>query len=615
MYPLVEYETNKYITNSYHQKLYQEKYNLEKFIAFIKNNKFHEHKDYNQISKFFQPSIEIIGKEILDDLVENGLKRKKPRLELFLKDLENIIDIYNDILEDFDLSNIQYFYKSVKKNIMSNNSDIELAKADIINLLQEYRLIEKSIITFIIHKMAKLVSKNYTFILYSFWYHDDETKYLNNITEEKIERYFALLLVILMSKNITKKEVIELFTKLCSYSNYYSYISNDGIYFDSKYPLDLENNYKNLSEYRFNIMNVVNNLTIEERFNRFIELLYEEKECFYIFNILNAKIDTVNEVKYGDVTYYTETIFKAKGYQYNTKFDRKDSFRGDEEVKAIIPFKTNRYFSNISILKVRKIVENNISFLKLFTNTTNEKDNYFKPSPSKMYVSYSHFVLDENYYILSSSSTVYDGDFTFNKNAIYPKIYKNDEFQKNLNSYLTHLNYKQIESSLTSNDSLILQSLQKYKQSAEAASYSDSLLYTWNGLEFLSKAFTTRNDKLLIIQELVALVYSFIYINKFHRWDLSNKNTTNEINRRAENLVVYVYTYRNKLVHSHLIENSFMISLSKGINIIFREILSLMIDKIIVNPDFIIEDVINQIKSDLNKSIEELSDEKRNESK
>jgi len=295
-------------------------------------------------------------------------------------------------MEDFDLSNIKCFYKSAKKNIMSNNVNIEIAKADIANLLQEYRLIEKSIITYIVQKMAVLVQKNFTFVLYHFWYQDDGTPYLNNITEAKIEKYFALLLVVLMNKNITKKEVVELFTKLCSYSNYYSYISNDGIYFDSKYPLDLENNYKNLSEYRFNIMNIVNNLTIEERFNRFIELLYEEKECYYIFEILNAEINSAHEVQYGNVSYYDETIFKSKGYRSIPGFDRKDSFRSEHEVKAIIPFKTNRYFSNISSLKVRKIIENNISFLKLFTNNSSEKEKYFKPSPSKMHVSYSHFI-------------------------------------------------------------------------------------------------------------------------------------------------------------------------------------------------------------------------------
>ena len=606
IYPIVEFETNKYIHGSYHQKKYQEKYNLEKFITLIKNSKFCEHKDYNQISKFFQPSIEIIGKEILDDLIENCFKRKKPRLELFLKDIENIINIYKDILEDFDLSNIEYFYKSAKKNIMSNNANIELAKADITNLLQEYRLIEKNIVAHIVQKMALLVSKNYTFILFDFWYEDDKTVYQINLTQKKIERYFALLLVILMNKNITKKEVVELFTKLCSYSNYNNYISNDGIHFDSKYPLDLENSNDSLAEYRFEIMNIVNNLSIEERFYRFIELLYEEKECYYIFNILNAEINDTNEVKYGNVSYYNEKIFKSKGYKHIPDFDRKDSFGSENEVKAIIPFKTNRYFSNISTLKVRKIIENNISFLKLFTNNTSEKENYFKPSPSKMNVSYSHFVLDEDYYTIGSSSTIYDGDFTFSKNKIYPKIYKNNEFQKILNAYLSHLNYKQIESSLTNNDYLILQSLEKYKQSVEATSYSDLLLYTWNGFEFLSKAFSDRTDKLQIIQELVVLVYSFIYVNKFHKWNLNDENSIKEVNRRAERLVVYAYTYRNKLVHAHLIENSFMISLSKGINIIFREILSLMIDKIIINPDFKIEDVVSQIKSDLNKNIEDL---------
>jgi hypothetical protein len=57
VYPLVEFETNKYIIGSFHQKKYQEKFNLDMFIDIIKNQKFKEHKDFNQISNFFQPSI------------------------------------------------------------------------------------------------------------------------------------------------------------------------------------------------------------------------------------------------------------------------------------------------------------------------------------------------------------------------------------------------------------------------------------------------------------------------------------------------------------------------------------------------------------------------------
>lgn len=59
-------------------------------------------------------------------------------------------------------------------------------------------------------------------------------------------------------------------------------------------------------------MNSVNNLSIEQRFNRFIELLYEEKDCYYVFKILNTKIDSRNqrnEIKYGDIIYYNEKSF------------------------------------------------------------------------------------------------------------------------------------------------------------------------------------------------------------------------------------------------------------------------------------------------------------------
>lgn len=606
MTSLVEYETNKYIKHSYHQQKYQEKHNLERFISIIKSSQFKDHKDYNQISNFFQPSIEIISKEILDDLNENGLKRKD-RLEQFLNDLDNIVKSHKDILGDFDLKNIEYFTQSARINIMSKSSNLELAKGDITNLLQTYRVKEKSIIGYIISQMAELVSNNYTFSLFDFWYKDDNTVYQRNLAEQKIERYFALLLVLLMSKDITKEEVVKLFEKLCSYADYYSFISGDGIYFSREYPLDLENTSASLAEYRFQIMSIINNLTIKERFDRFVELLYEEKDCYYIFHILNTELNEVNEVKYGNVSYYNEHVRKSKGFRNHPELDESDKFGSGREVKAIIPFKTKRYFSNVSALKVKKIIENNTSLLKLFGhNHSNEKENYFKPSPSKMDVSYSHIVLDEDLYVLSSMSTVYDGDVAFRPNIIYDRIYTNEEYQKKLNSFMTYLNYKQVENNLTGNDYLVLQTLQKFQLSVEAASYSDLLLYTWNGFEYLTKGFKSEINKLEMIQEMVALVYKFIYSNNHYGRDLSDKKAISEINQRAKVLVIYGYTYRNKLVHSHLLEDSFMISISRGMNIIFKSFLSLMIDKIIVASDFDLSSVIDQLRSDLNKQMEEL---------
>lgn len=613
MYPLVEYETNKYIYNSYHQKKYQEKYNLDKFISLIKNSNFYEHKDYNQISKFFQPSIEIIVKEILDDLNDNGLDRKDDRLKIFLDDLKDTIEFYKSVLIDFDLKNIEYFYKSTRKNIMSNPSNLALAKGDIRNLLQEYQLIEKSIITNIIQQMTDLVSKNYTFVLFDFWFEDDDSVFKINLIQKRIEKYFSLLLRILMNKGITKEEIVELFVKLCSYSNFHQFISGDGIYFKCNYPIDLENNFGNLTEYRFQLMNIINNLTIKERFNRFIELLYEEKNCYYIFNILNTELDrsnSINEIQYGNIIYYNEQIFKSKGYRNNLEIDGKDKFRNEKEVKVIIPFKTKRYFSNISALKVKNIIENNISLLKLFNhNNSNEKDEFFKPSPSKMDVSYSHFILDEDFYIIGGLQTIYDGDFTFKVNYIYENIYTNDEYQKKLNKFLAHLNYKQIENTLTSNDELVLQSLKKLKLSLESHSYSDLLLHTWNGFEFLIKGFKDKKEKLKVIEELIILVYSFIYSNKHYKWDITDKDIRNQILRKAKRLVIYSYTYRNKLVHSHLLEDSLMISFAKGLNIIFKELLSLILDKIIIVSDFNMDDVINQLKSDLEKKIMKIKNE------
>ncbi|HIP33205.1 MAG TPA: hypothetical protein EYG89_00380 [Bacteroidia bacterium] len=416
-----------------------------------------------------------------------------------------------------------------------------------------------------------------------------------------------------MNKNITKKEIVELFKKLTSKtSNYVNFIGNQTrTYFRSDFPLDLQNTYDSLSEYRYEIMQKVDALTIEDRFKKFLELLYEEKDVFYVFKILNTEILEANEVQYGGITYYNEKILKSKGYKNHPDLAEygKDSFGGEKEVKAIVSYKSKRYFSNMSALKVRNIIENNISFFKLINGYSDEKAQYFKPSPSKMDVSYSHKVLDNDYFMISNTSTIYDGDETLNKNIIFNGIFTNDIINTKLDLLMKHLNYKQVEGGLTANDYLILQSLQKYKQSIESTSFTDLLLLSWNGLEFLSKAINNE-DKIDTIKDFASLVYSFIYTNNYKK-DLSKAKLVKEIERRAKHLIVYAYTYRNKIVHSHLIEDSLMISISKGINIIFKNILILFIEKIALSPDFDLENIVNQLKSDLNKNIEKMKNVER----
>ncbi len=612
-YALVEFETNKYIHGSYHHAKFQEAYNLEIFLSMLSSSSFKEHKEFNEISDFFQPSIEIIAKEILDDLNENRLKRKEPRLSLFLDDLEKTIKLYRFVLEDIDLTDLELLYKSARKHIMSSNSNFKLATADIINLLQQYQLLEKTIIENILKNLSKLVERNYSYILGEFWY-DDEISSKINIKEEEIDQYIKLLYIILMNKNITKKEIVGLFEKLTSIECDYWNCKTDNKYisfFKYEFPIELDNVFESKSEYYYRIARYIDSLTIADRFNRFIELLNEEKECFYVFEILNTELSKNDEVNFGGITYYNEKISKSKGSRFSIKY--KDSLRlkdhfgnkDTKQVKAIIPYKTKRYFSNISALKVRDIIENNISFFKLIHRGTDEKSDYFRPNSPKMDVSYSYIILDEEYYFLSSHFTAYDGEKTFHKNTIVQGIFTNDELNKKLDLLIKHLNYKQVENTLTANDILLLQSLSKYKQSIESTNFSDLLLSSWNGIELFAGAIQ-KDNKLKVIEELIALVYSFIYTNDCYKWDLSNKKLINEIDNRAKHLIVYAYMYRNKIVHSHLIENSFMISISRGINIIFRQLLILLVGKIVLNTDFELTKIVDQLKSDLNKNIEKL---------
>jgi len=614
---LVEFKTNKYLHGSYHHNKFQEIYNLDKFLTLIQSSNFKEHKEFNEISNFFKPSIEIITKEILDDLNENGLKRKESRLSLFLDDLKDAIKLYKCVLEDIDLTDLELLYKSARKHIMAQNSNLVLAIADIMNLQQQYQLLEKTILENILKNLSKFVEGNYKYVLGQFWYDDDKTPYQRNITENHINRYIKLLYIILMNKNITKKEIIDLFKKLISMNCEYWNCTMDNknvSFFQYDYPVKLDDTFDLKSEYYYEVSIYINSLTITDRFNRFIELLNEEKQCFYIFQILNTELSKTNEVSLGGITYYNENILKSKGSKYTTKNQErlKDHFGAKEskQVKAMISYKTKRYFSNISALKARSIIENNISFFKLIQSQSDEKADYFKPSASKMDVSYSYFMLDSEYYFISKSLTSYDGDTTFNKNTIIDGIFTNNEMNQKLDVLMKHLNYKQTENSLTTNDYLILQSLQKYKQSIESTNFTDLLLLSWNGLEHLANAIDN-NNKVYVVQNFVSLVYSFIYTNDYYKWDLSNKELVEKINNRAKHLVVYAYTYRNKIVHSHLLEDSLMISVSKGINIIFKQLLILLLEKIILSSDFELKNVINQLQSDLNNNTKKMKNKNK----
>jgi len=586
MYYLVNFETNKFIHGSYHHQKFEEENNLNQFKSIVKSSRFKEHKEFDQISNFFQPSIEIISQEILDDLNANGLKRKEPRLKLFLNDLKRIIELYKNVLHDMNLNELDLYYNSVRKNIMSDNSDVELAIADITNLLQTYQLLEKYILKNILENLSKLVEDYSRFVFGYFYYLDD--------TREKIEKYLKLFYIILMNKNITKKEIIKLFENISSFRCDYTIWDTKTkpiCMFIYDYPLDLENTFETKSEYYFQIMQYINNLSISDRFNKFFDLFNEEKECFYVFKILNTELLGIDEIDFGGITYYNQNIYKSKGSLYSKKFDYyKDHFgkEGSTELKAIIPYKTKQHFSNISALKIRSVIENNLSFFKLTHSYSNEKAEHFKLSSSKMDVSYSNIVLDNNYYFMQNHLTIYDGDNTLKQNEIVNKIFKNDDINQKLDSYMKQLNYKQIEHGLSANDELILQSLQKYKKSIESTNFSELLLLSWNGLEFLSNAIN-KDNKIDTVEELVTLIYKFIYTDK----DL--------IKCRAKHLTIYAYTYRNKIVHSHLVENSLMISVAKGINIIFKHILIHLLEKIVLSPDFELVNVINQLKSDLNK--------------
>lgn len=164
-----------------------------------------------------------------------------------------------------------------------------------------------------------------------------------------------------------------------------------------------------------------------------------------------------------------------------------------------------------------------------------------------------------------------------------------------------------------------MQILEKFKKSVESITYTDVLLNTWNGFEFLARSFRTMDGKKLDneqkvekVIDFVELMYGFVYTNEHFQWNIKDDSRRRKkIKRRATRLVTYAYYYRNRAIHEHLIENPFMISVVRGLNILLANFLNVFIQKIIFNPDATVEAVFMQLKSDLERQAQEISQRER----
>jgi len=606
---LVEFETNKFIHNSYHHKKYIDNYNMDRFIFLVNSTNFKEHKDFNEISNFFPLSPEILSKAISEELEENGYKK---RLEVFFEDLKLSLKMIKCVLPELDIVTLfSYVNQSKRYSLSKSERDLTSARAAMQNFMIEYQSVEKAILDVLMQNLSALVEGNSDFLFGEHYYNLDE--HYDNINAQNIKKYLSLLYMILLSKNITKKEIVDIFKKLMSDIRYIK--CKEKSHFLCNYPHDLDyDSYKYAGYYYFDVYQHMESLKIEDRFYKFLDLFYQEIECYYIFHILNSELHESDEITFGDITYYNEKVHKAKRWKTDkvVSDDDREKFGNGGHVKAILQYKTKKYFSNVSFLEARKVVENNISLLKLFGNR-NLKENVelFKPDVSPMDVSYSYYILDENHYMLGSRHTVYDGNFSFEKNIIYDGFFEDKTYEEQLNVFIKQINHKQKENYLTQIDLLILQVLSKFQKSVESSNFTDVLLNTWNAFEFLTRAFNvssgqnlTNQQKIEKIIDFIELIYSFVYINEHHRWDLTNSKAKTIIKQRANRLVTYAYFYRNQIVHGHLIENPFMISVTRGFNIFLAHLLSLIMKKIVFNSDCGMDDIFKQLQSDLEKQIE-----------
>lgn len=594
VYLPVNTETNKYLYGTPQNKKYKEQIAIEYFLSLIKNKSFKELNEYDQVTNFFQPSIDTVTKELIDELQENELKRKA-RIEQLIKDIESSISYLGQlIVGNIDIT---YYISSVRKYALQDgakNKDLAIANAK--NILEIYLANEARIIKEIVLKISELMGKycQYVFV-------DDSLLFDQKVVDELKDSY-GVLLNILQNKNVTKKDLVKQFEKIFDnprYSRYSVKHCRQKLFY--KYPHDLiRGKYESKSDYEYRVIGHVRALTINDRLNRFLELLNDEKDYYYIFDILNVNFapKSSGEAKFGEIIYYDNRHVKSKGYK--NKSNIRDEFVKNACIKAMLPFKVNSLFPEMSALKARDVVKTNLHFMKLMFNRDNNTflSNTLEPIFNKISVSLSYMVLDEDFYVKAFMHTVYDRNKSLQKDNLNNSYYVCDELNEKLNKFFSKIYHKQVSGELTTNEKTLIQVYEKMQKSLEAESYNDKLFYTWNAFEYIAKKIDG-NGWFKIIEDIVYIILELVYSQEYryisHKCKESNEFWKDKSNR----LITYAYLYRNKIAHSHLVENQFMISISRGLNFILRNFLSLVLNRIIADIDLSLKDLYFLVKSDI----------------
>ncbi|WP_150464922.1 hypothetical protein [Francisella sp. SYW-2] len=592
VYLPVNAETNKYLYGTPQNKLFQNQESLRYFSEVLINSKeFLELDKYNQITEFFTPTIDILAQELVDEFKERGLDNKD-RLETILNDLKYAREILQKegLVRD---TNIDFYEKSLRKYTLGKETkNTEMAIAQAKNLLREYLLEEPEIIKQVILKLAYNIENLSIFIGRKLYWKKD--------IENSVKANYQILLNLLQNKNISQKNINNLFRKICAYPEYFTNPQTQEKKFYCNYPHGIEkSSFASDENYQEAVINAVNNTTIQERFNKFLEMLEEEKDFYYIFDVFNLKFgrESAGEVKFGEITYYDKDNAKEKFDKLNYD-NRKEKLDSKIKVKALVPFRVKTYFPEVSALRARDAVKTNLSFLKLMYNRQQKDKTIFEPSNKSITVSYSYDILDSDYYKVGGYWTIDDSDNPMDNNLLHDNYYVKEEMNTKLNQFFSRLFDKQMKDELSSSEKIVVQIYEKLQKSIEAKSYSDMLFYTWNCLEFIASNIDKSKDKIEIVNEIVYTFVELLYLQS-QRYIYDEKSRRKECKQISKKIVTYAYLYRNKIAHSHLVENQLMIATTKGLHMALKEFLSLIFHKISNDIDLLIKDLYFLVKGDI----------------
>ena len=286
----------------------------------------------------------------------------------------------------------------------------------------------------------------------------------------------------------------------------YSFTPDGNIY--THYPHKTINTDEINGSYQEKLKEELDNLTIENRFDRFIEILQESpKDYYFVFYVKGLHL--LHKIEFSDVIFYNPLNEPQINNQWRThEIFGKHGYEHGANAMTLVHCKEVNYGMKIALQKISEVCD----FLRLTSDVQADFE--------VVHTEYIAFNSDKNNYI---SSVKCDNDFMFD----YAVDSKKQDFLKLAELYITIFNDNQISEK---DKHTLKDTLRFYRKAFEANDYEEKLLNYWICLEriftSLNISLTQHNEtKFNKINQFVQtiLLHRFIYQNGWRCFNMVNK--------------------------------------------------------------------------------------------